>query len=179
MIASRKFSRICILIIFVPLPSCATSSYRVADQLRSKIEIVVTPDRVALQCENIVDHDDAGSPEGHYGFLIHVLDDANTVTTVAQTNVLDRESCFDRLKEIGKILQDGKKITIGGMGDLDDSRVKGRFRTDFPGKGVFVGNGRSLQFMVIWNERGQCYGAYYGPDKPCPRKEFPIHPKID
>lgn len=181
MIASRKNNSALpvLALVIITLSSCANSIYRVADRYRSKVELLVSPDRVVLECEDIKDHDNAGSPEGNYGFLIQVLDEENTVTTVAQTNVLGREDCFERLREIGKILRDGKRITIGGMGDIDSPRVKGTFRTEFPGKGIFLENERSLQFMVIWNEHGQCYSAYRGPEKPCPRNEFPIHQKSD
>ena len=105
---------------------------------------------------------------------MHVLDDANTVLAVVQTNVLDKGSCFERLRQIGRILKTGKTIYIGGMGDISEPRVGEERIYAFPAHGTFRGNGRATQFAVIANERGLCYDAYSGDEKPCPRGVFSL-----
>ncbi len=150
--------------------SCATSTYRIKNFTKHRVELLVTPDRITLECEAITD----GDWPGMYGFMIHILDEEKTVTTVAQTNTLDKEGCFDRFNRITKILKYGHQITIGGMGSLIEPRIPGKWRYHFPKWGTYATNGRSLQFMVISNESGECYGAYDGTTPPCSTGEFPI-----
>lgn len=125
----------------------------------------MTPNRILLECE-FQYKDESGDG---YGFMMHVLDDENTVLSIVQTNVLDKGSCFERLKEIGKLLNTGKIIYIGGMGNLNKPRIKENKTYTFP-HGTFHGNGRNAQFMVIANEKGLCYDAYSGDEPPCPRE---------
>jgi hypothetical protein len=106
--------------------------------------------------------------------MIHVLDDNKTVLSILQGNRLDKESCFERIQKIGKILKGGRRIYIGGMGSIDEARKVDEFTYTFPKWGTFRGNGRVLQFGVIVNEHGACYSAYEREEKPCPRDEFPI-----
>lgn len=154
--------------------SCSTSSsYRVGKQGNNSVELNVTPDRVLLECEWIYDAD-IPDPEDAYGFMIHVLDDENTVLSVTQNNLLDKESCYDRINFISSILKRGKIIYIGGMGDLKDPRKTEKHEYTFPGIGTFRGNGRVLQFGVIANEKGQCFDAHRAGEKPCPRDPFSI-----
>ena len=115
---------------------------------------------------------------GHFGFMMHVLDEENTVSSVVQTNVIGREDCYDRLREIGKILRSGKRITIAGRDGLDSPRVKSTTVYEFPGLGKFYGNSRVHQFASIWNEHGQCYDAQMGDEKPCPSNGFPITERV-
>jgi len=151
--------------------SCATSSFQIKNSTEHRVELLVTPDRLALECEAIPD----GDWPGMYGFMIHILDDQKTVTTVAQTNVLDEEGCYDRLNRITKILKRGHQIYIGGMGSLVEPRIVEKWQHHFPGWGTYSENGRSLQFIVISNEHGECYGAYNGPTPPCSAGQFPIN----
>lgn len=106
--------------------------------------------------------------------MIHVLDEKNTVVTVTQTNVLDKEECLERTHEIGKILKNGSKITIAGFGEMKDERTKSNLTYMFPHLGSFDYNGRVLSFASVWNEIGQCFDGAFGKTKPCPRNEFPI-----
>ncbi len=153
------------------LSGCATSSYRVLFQDRGAAELSVSPDRVLLECEDLYDAD----IKGLYGFMIHLLDDKNTVTTVVQTNTLDKDSCENRLRKIGKILREGKSIYVAGRGNLDDGDPESQRNYAFPQKGSFRSNGKSLQFVAISNERGLCYDAYGGyEEKPCPPEPFPF-----
>lgn len=158
----------CFFVIF--LLGCATSSYRIGNQDFNRVELCVTPDRVLLECEWIHDSD----RKNVYGFMIHVLDEENTVLNVIQGNVLDKGSCFERIKKIGKILKEGKNIYIAGMGDLNDPRVKEENTYIFP-QGIFYSNGRVLQFISITNEYGSCFDAYDGDREPCPGGGFPIN----
>jgi len=153
------------------LSGCATSSYRVLFQDRGAAELSVTPDRVLLECEDLYDAD----IKGMYGFMIHVLDKNETVTTIVQTNTLDKGSCDDRLNKIGKILREGRNIYIAGRGDLESTDTDKLGEYAFPRKGTFRRNGRSLQFVAISNENGLCYDAYGGvEEKPCPPEPFPF-----
>jgi hypothetical protein len=118
-----------------------------------KAELSVTPDRVMLECEF------ASEEEQSYMFLINVLDEEKTVLTVMQGDNSDKEYCDLRFKKVSKVLNTGKSIYIGGMG--------------VPKHGVYHGNGRVLQLMVIANENGACYGAYIHDGQPCPG-DFPV-----
>lgn len=149
---------------------CATSSYQLKPWGKLKNEVTITPDRVLLECEYITDY--SGDLKDPYGFMILVLDEKNTVLTVSQGNVLDKEDCFEGITEIRKILKNGKTISIGGMGDLNDPRQSEKAAYLFPGLGTFHSNGRHLQFMMIWNEHGQCYDSQFGKGKSCPRDDF-------
>jgi hypothetical protein len=146
--------------------NCTTSSFKLIKQHELAVELKVTPDRILLECE-FQYKDTSGDA---YGFMMRVLDDENTVLSIVQTNVLDKGSCFKRIKKIGKILETGKIIYIGGMGDLNKAKIKKDETYMFPNIGIFHGNGRSAQFIVIANERGLCYDAYSGDEEPCPRE---------
>lgn len=160
------------MVSFFFLIGCATSSYRIGNQDFNRVELCVTPDRVLLECEWI--HDSDIKEYSPYGFMMHVLDEEKTVLSVIKGSVMDKESCFERIEKINKILKEGKNIYIAGMGDLNDLRVKEENTYIFP-QGIFYGNGRVLQFMFIENEFGSCYSSYreQGGD-PCPRGGFPI-----
>lgn len=171
----RRNSGIATLLSLSTLFACATSNYRVIDRDPYRTEIQVTPDRVLLECEDIIDHENASDPDGNFGFMIHVLDDEDTVLTLIQEPVIGRKDCFERLDDISKILRTGKNIYIGAHGTLDEPRVIGkRIYSSFPKKGSFHENGRGLQFSVIKNENERCYSASNGTDEPCMPEEFPI-----
>ena len=71
-------------------------------------------------------------------------------------------------------MKSGNEIFIGGMGNLDKPRETQKRSYTFPGLGQFPENGRTLQFMTVWNDKGMCYNAYSGDQIPCPSDEFPI-----
>jgi hypothetical protein len=152
---------------FVLLAGCATSSYKVIRSGERGTELIVSPDRVLLECEPLIDADEKGLS----GFMMHVLDEENTVLTLVQGNTLDTDSCHRRMKKMSEILRTGKVIFIGGTGDLSEPRRKGRAHV-FPRKGTFYSNDRVLGFAVITNEFGACFDAYSGDEKPCPREPF-------
>jgi hypothetical protein len=166
--AGLKRSNLFCALLFLSIGGCATSSFKIARQGDLATELKVTPDRVLLECEYQHDND----TKGLYGFMIHILDDLNTVLTVSQMNTLDVESCNKRLRKVGQILKTGKTIYIGGMGGLREKRVREDRHVTFPGIGEFYGNGQTLQFIVIKNERGACFDAYSGDEEPCPRDTF-------
>jgi len=175
-----KIVKIILCVIFALFSNCTTNTYRVYNKNDGQTEVIVTPDRVLVECEDIKDHENASDPAGNYGFMIHVLDEENTVWNAIRGSVIDRKTCFEQKKHIEKILQNGKQIYLGGMGTLDDPREKTTSKYTFPNKGIFSWNGRVLGFRVIQNELGECYDVYYGSKAPCPREEFPIkdHPFI-
>jgi hypothetical protein len=158
-----KVNKTIFLVILFVL-GCSTSSFKVLPRKNNTEEIVITPDRVILECS------DVGSDEGtFYGFSMHVLDHENTVLHVVQTNKLDKESCEKRITKIGKILSQGHSIHIVGVGDLHEPEEKEETTYAFKGLGIHPGNGRVLQFMYVLNENGGCYDAYSADKKPCPQ----------
>jgi hypothetical protein len=174
MLGSRRSKSIATLISATLLTACTSSAFRVIDMDRYRTELQVTPDRILLECEDIKDHENAGDPEGNFGFMVHVLDDENTVVNLIQEPVTTRKYCFERLKEIDQVIKNGKIIYIGAHGSLDEPRVKEMRSYSFDKKGPFFGNGRSLQLSVIKNEHGQCYSAMSAASEPCMPPEFPI-----
>lgn len=167
MLFLRNSIKVSISILFC---GCASSSFKLLKYEDHAAEIKVTPDRVLMECE-FQFKDNSGDG---YGFMMHVLDDANTVLSISQGNVLDKGSCFRRIQKIGKILKTGKSIYIGGIGNIAKPRIKNEQAYAFPGGGRFYENGRNIQFMVIANEQGLCYDAYSGDENPCPREPFSL-----
>ena len=160
------------LLIACALVACASSSYKIDSQTEGRTQLLVTSDRVLLECYRLTDY--AGDVKEAHLFSMYVLDEDKTVLTVSQGNILGKEDCFRRINKIGKILKSGNKIFIGGMGNLDELRATPGRHYLFPSLGQFPDNGRVLQFVVIWNENNICYNAYSGDQKPCPSDEFPI-----
>ncbi len=154
------------------LVGCASSSYKVDIQTEGRTQLLVSSDRVILECDYLTGY--TGDIKEAHLFLMHVLDESKTVLTVSQGNILGKEDCFRRINKIGKIMKSGYKIFIGGMGNLDKPRETQQRSYSFPGLGQFPENGRALQFMTVWNDKGGCYNAYSGDQKPCPSDEFPI-----
>lgn len=168
--ALRK-SKMLYLTLLSSIMGCATSTYRVLNSGEYGTELNVSPDRVLIECERLHDADEPGLS----GFMMHVLDEENTVLTFVQGNTLDSKTCDQRIKKMNKILENGKNIYIAGTGDLNKPRTKGKAYT-FK-KGTFQNNGRVLGFAAIANEYGACYDAYSGEEKPCPRAPFPLKSK--
>ncbi len=158
--------------LFVPflICGCSTSSFKLLDQKGMAVELEVTPDRVQLECEPQPEHE----IENAHGFLMYVLDDKNTVVTLAKPSVIDEEECFDWLQKIGKILKKGKTIYVGGIGDLNEAKVSRGPKQNFPGLGVFASNGKTLNFIVIANDSDLCFDAYNGDQSPCPSEPFSL-----
>lgn len=156
-------------LLFLSVTGCATSSYRIANKSGGQYELLTTPDRVLLKCENLETEDIVS-----YGFSIFVLDEKNTVLPVVQTNRIGKANCDKRVREIGKILKRGKSIYIAGIGDLEEPRKMLKASYLFSKHGTFQDNGRMLQFHAIANEHGDCFDAYSGSRKPCPQGHFPI-----
>lgn len=150
---------------------CATSSYKIVNHEGWLNELLVTPDRVSMECENL-QTDDIVS----YGFTLFVLDEKKTVLPVVQTNRIGESNCNERLRKIGKLLKNGRRIYIAGIGDLGEPRKLREPSHFFPKHGTFMDNGRLLQFHAIANEKGECFDAYSGSEKPCPQGHFPLKP---
>jgi hypothetical protein len=169
---SRRSNFILLFILGLALSGCSTSSsYRVLFQNDSVVELSTSPERILLECEDLYD----ANIKGMYGFMMHVLDLENGVTTVAQGNTLDQDSCERRLRGIGKILGEGKTIYLAAIGNLNSKALERNKEYNFPGKGIFISNGKSLVFVAIANDRGLCYDAYNGfAESPCPAEPFPF-----
>ena len=165
--------RLIVLLLLCPVMGCSTSSYKISNtdvdpgETYGKYEVLATPDRIQMECENL-QTDDIVS----YGFSLYVLDEENTVAAIAQTNRIGKSGCQERFHKIGKILKGGSQIYIGGIGDLGEPRKKLKYRHYFPKHGTFHGNGRVLQLRVVANEHGKCFDVYRGSEKPCPGKKF-------
>lgn len=160
---------LCAIYILMIFLGCTTSSYKILSEDKSSIEVLVTPDRVILECER-VETDDRGVVAG---FMMHVVDEMKTSFTLVQSNTIDIESCNRRTKKIEKILRNGSKIYIVGIGDFTKTRKVDLGKHNFPRFGAIEDNGRSLQFIAIKNERDQCFGAFSAEEKPCPPEPFP------
>lgn len=172
MVFLRKSSTILILPA-LSLIGCTTSSYHVLYQDDGIAELNVSPDRILFECERLYDADQPGLS----GFMMHVLDEENTVLTLVQGNTLDHQTCDRRIRKMNVILTRGKTIYLAGRGNLREPRQMGKDHT-FSSKGKFKSNGRVLGFVAIANENGECYDAYSGEEeKPCPPEPFPLWKK--
>jgi hypothetical protein len=132
-------------------------------------DIVVSPDRVITECEFIDNY--TGDYSDPYGFMIHLLDKENTVLTVSNGTVLEKKDCFDRKIAIDKIIHKAHLVTVRGRGDAEAQVVKSEFKYTFKNHGTYSSNGRSLNFLAIWNDKGQCYSAFNGEDDDCKRAQ--------
>lgn len=150
------------------LSGCATSSYRVLRTRGMKAEISVTADRVITECAKVSEEDDL------YMFIVYALDEQNTVLTAAHGNNSDKDNCENRQRQVERVLATGKHIYLAGMGYPNEPREIDSEKHSFPKHGVFEGNGRHLQLMIVANEIGDCFGAYIGEDEKCPDGDFPI-----
>jgi hypothetical protein len=154
------------------LSGCATSYFKVTGEDEDLKEFHVTPDRIVLECEW------ASTNEGvPYGFMIHILDEANTVLTGIHGSTLSKEDCEATMKKIGRVITRGRDIYIGGWANLKKPRKSGEFMTTFPKHGTFHDNGRSFEYRVIANEVGDCYDALAHEGEPCPLDTFPLKKK--
>src|SRR6187399_1968191 len=85
---NSKINSIIYLLVIKSLVGCSTPGYRVDKKSGGKIELKVAPERIVLECEEIP------GDEVLYGFMIHVLDDENTIMDLAQGNRLDKKTCL-------------------------------------------------------------------------------------
>lgn len=157
----RCLKRNSLLLLVVNQLGCASSIYQTTSPAKDKTVITVTSDRLFVECENL-QSDEAE----YYGFSIYVLDEEKTVTSVIQTNVLDKESCEERYLKVGKIVKNGKQVNIFGYGNLNESRVLSDDKVQI-GSRDFPLNGRVLQFIYVTNEKGECFNGYQTPEKSC------------
>lgn len=156
-----KITSLLFLFIF---SGCSTSSFKTKKETDFLTELLVTSDRIILQCEELDEDPDVGA----YGFMVHILDEKETVTTSALSIRPDKENCERFIQKIDRILKNGKQIYIGSRMKLSSQPRKNNetnFRYTFPDHGTFFSNGRSLEFVVIANEKGQCYAPTYGKDE--------------
>ena len=93
--AFLKVNKYFLILLFMSSSGCVTSLYKINRKYETRFELKLTPDRVLIQCEKLNDDDDI-----FYGFMFHVLDDQQTITSVIQGNRLDKESCFERMEKI-------------------------------------------------------------------------------
>lgn len=134
------------------------------------VEVVLTPDRLLLICED--QEDDLG----RHGFMVHMLDEENTVITSILTILPDKKNCERRIQKTKRILRKAKTVYVGNWSNLTKKpRVENRNRSYiFPGHGTFYSNGRSLQFAVFVNDRGECYNPMAHDHEPCLDYPFPL-----
>lgn len=157
----RFLKRNSVLVLILNQLGCASSIYQTTSPAKEKSIITVTADRLSLECENL-QSDEAE----YYGFSIYILDEEKTVTSVIQTNPLDKGSCEERYSKVAKIIRNGKQVNIFGYGSLKESRVISDDKIQIGGRG-FPLNGRVLQFIYIINDKGECFNGYQMPGKPC------------
>lgn len=166
----NKFILLAVLTSF--LSACTTSSYKINAQGDNAIELAVTSNRVLVECEYQEGYD--GDIKNPHGFMMHVLDEENTVFSLILPRVVTQKDCITHLKATTKILKSFPKVYIGGAGTFDGPKSKSENKYIFPGLGNFPGNERVLNYWAIWTDTGQCYDVIYGNEKPCPREKFPV-----
>ena len=157
-LAYLQKSNILIIALSICLSGCVTSKYFASKQKASGTDIKVTPDRIIVECEFITDYE--GDRSEPYGFMIHVLDNEKTVLTLSSATVLEKRDCVDWLKQSEKIIQKAQLVTVRGRGDAQAPVVAEKYKHTFKHHGTYLGNGRSLNFLAIWNDKGQCLDIF-------------------
>ena len=160
-------NKLLLTIVFLfSLSGCVSARYHAGKEKPLGTDIEVSPDRVIVECEFITDYD--GDYSDPYGFLIHVLDLQNTVLTLSSGTVLEKEYCFEILKISEKIIKNAQLVTLRGRGDAHSPiEMDYTFKHIFKNHGTYFGNGRNLNFLAIWNDKGQCYDAFHRGDEEC------------
>jgi hypothetical protein len=141
-------------LLFILNSGCATTHYNLIINENSPDEVHATSDRFLTQCEQI------DTMPNRYGFMVHFLDDANTVATAAGM-ITDKKTCQKWENEIQNILTNGNSIVLKGDGYMISPREKEKFVHTFPKHGTFHGNGRGMQFFKMTNENGGCFVLYH------------------
>jgi len=160
--AYLRKSKILGLVLSIFLSGCVTSKYHASKQSALGTDIQVTSDRIIIECEFITDYE--GDYSNPYGFMVHVLDNENTVITVSSATVLEKNNCFDWLKQSEKIISKGQTILIRGRGDAHAPVKMEKWTYNFPRQGTFYGNGRALNFLGMKNDTGQCLNVLASDD---------------
>ena len=154
------------IVVLFSLSGCVSSRYHAGQEKPLGTDIEVSPDRIIVECEFIDNYD--GDYSDPYGFLIHILDLQNTVLTLSSATVLEKKYCFEILKISEKIIKNAQIVTLRGRGDAHSPiEMENRFKYTFKKHGTYYGNGRSLNFLAIWNDKGQCYDAFHRTDEEC------------
>ena len=170
-----------ILIFLVILASCSTtrnyntedSFFLIKNESDGAAEVVLTPDRILLQCVDMEEDPDEG---GRYLFMIQMLDEENTVATSMWGPRPDKKGCENIFRKVNRILKKAKRVYIGSWNNLTtEPRVENRrLSYEFPRHGTFYDNGRVIQFGVITNDKGECFNSMAGKDEPCLQFPFPL-----
>ena len=166
-----KKSNCSIWVLFFLL-GCSSTIYKIDRQTADKTQLLVSPDRITLKCEEIDNY--SGDVKDARLFLIYVLDEDETVLTSSPGTILNSIVCDSKISKVMKVIRGGKEIYIGNSGILDEPRAFDGDEIFFSKLGEFPVNGRVLGFQVIWNESGMCYNTYAGDQKPCPNDGFPL-----
>jgi hypothetical protein len=158
-----------VLVAVLVLSGCTSPSYfRIDKEFNYKTEVKVTPDRVIVNCEDVI------GDKSYFALFIYVLDEENSVSSISRFSPNDEQGCQEIKDKIDRIVMEGKEIYIGGMGSLNEPRQQGSRKYFFKGHGTYYLNKREIQFMVIANEKGRCFSFANGDDPPCPPEPFPI-----
>ncbi|OYZ11026.1 MAG: hypothetical protein B7Y39_19775 [Bdellovibrio sp. 28-41-41] len=159
-------NKLFMMVILFSLFGCTTATYRAYKENSLGTDIEVSPDRVITECEFITDYE--GDRKNPYGFMIHILDLQKTVLTVSNAVVLEKEDCLERQTAVDKIIKNAHQIlTIRGRGDAEAPIVKEKFKSTFKKHGTYFGNGRSLNFISVWNDKRDCYNVLGDEDSAC------------
>ena len=173
-------SKLCVFAVMF-LTCCATSTYKIHYHDDSLVGLVVSVDRLVMECEDVQDPEDRIDPDGRYGFMIHVLEDEGTKITFAQGNVIDRDWCFARLQAFEEMKKKYKIFFLAGMGEFNKTKEKIKQKTTvFPnGTKNDEWYWRGMSFNFIKSPDNFCITSYSGNKKPCPEDDmFPeaVHP---
>ncbi|MFN7453171.1 MAG: hypothetical protein ACK5RO_00785 [Pseudobdellovibrionaceae bacterium] len=152
---------------------CTTSSFKIKKETDSTTVLMVNSDRILLQCEELDEDPDIGA----YGFMIHMLDEENTVTTSALNIRPDKKNCEKIMQAVDRIIKKHRLVYVGSRFNLSKQpRIQEEVRLSytFPNHGTFVSNGRALDFVYISNAKGMCYAPNLDPGEACPPYPFSI-----
>jgi hypothetical protein len=165
-----KINSFILIFFFSPtFTSCVTSSYLVLHRAEWSSGIIATGDRIIFSCEDVQDPESPIEPDGRYGFMIWVLDDQKTATNFVQTSIVTKKDCLNRMDRLEKLKRVAKRFYIAGHGDIDEVESKPEKFYNFPDKGAFKENGKSIGFAVFKADNGECFTKNFGSGNPCPK----------
>ena len=170
-----KISIIIIVLNFlITLIGCQTTKTNITERSFFKIEknrfhsyiYKMTPDRIFIFCNPETDE----TPP-RWGFSILLQDTPESVIYGSQTNTISKEACEIRMKEITKIIKNAHYVYYSGIGDGPDDPQPPPDYFKNPVNGQMVLIKGASQFISVWNDKNECFGAYV---KECPPYPFTL-----
>lgn len=154
-----------LLAFFLSLLSCATSRsqyeilkvHRFTDGQIGGVELLATPDRIKVECEDVSEENDL------FGFMIHIINHENKYVTLIHGATLEKKACEWKMKGVNNVIASGSVIYFFGMGRFRINEADGDFPIEFP-QGTIKSSKQSLQFQIAKNEKSDCFDTNGGND---------------